>query len=364
MKGKKLWAVALAVVSLIYNVVPVNATEDNSGKTNSLQEVVSNLENGYSEYYDILNSELTLYSSQNVDGNIENIYCLDLTAVLKADDVEQMDYYQGITDYYDTSTVELSQFNSKNDLLRLNMIAEEKSNIYEKLKAHIGEKQNLLFLIKEIYSANNETGKEILIENGIDYVLWEEMLPASHEELREKGYASMAYFDSEYATMAGDVTLQQTRASFIIENGIDYMLRYTSNPSSCNACGKACDNFVDTTKYNPNYKHYAADHSDCANYISQAIHAAGIATDSTWKPESLAWINVSKLTDYMTSTNHWKSITYDKVQEGDIVSFKSQSHVVMITWFDGTTYKYSGHTNDRKNYTISIKGSDNYYRLQ
>lgn len=363
MKGKKVWAVTIAIVLLLSNGVLANAT-DNSGKSSSLQEVVSNLENGYSEYYDILNSELALYSSQEENGNIENIYCLNLTAVLKADNVEEMDYYQGISNYYDASAVELSQFNSKNDLLRLNMIAEEKANIYEKLKAHIGEKQNLLFLIKETYSANNEAEKEILFENGIDYVSWEEMLPASHEELRDNGYASMAYFDSEYATMAADVSLQQARASFIIENGIDYMIRYTSEPGTCNACGTTCKYYVDTTKYNPKYKHYAATHSDCANYVSQAIHAAGIATDSTWKPESLAWINVSKLTDYMTSTNHWKSITYDKVQEGDIISFKSEPHVVMITWFDGTTYKYSGHTNDRLHHTISIKGSDDYYRLR
>lgn len=365
MKGEKFWAIALAAVSLISNVLPVNATEDNSEKTSILQEVVSNLEDGYSEYYDILNSELTLCSSQEVNGSIENIYCLDITAILKAESVEQMDYYQGIIEYCDVSAVEFNKLNNENDLQRMNMLISEKSDIYEKLKTHIGEEQSLIFIIQETYSASNETEKEILFENGIDYVSWEEMLPASHEELREKGYARMAYFDSEYATVGGDVSLQQVNASFIIENGIDYMLRYTSNPTSCNVCSTNCGSYVDTTKYNSNYKYYVSQgtHTDCANYVSQAIHAAGIATNSTWKPDSIAWTNVSELTSYMTSSNHWKSITYNKVQEGDIISFSGASHVVMITWFDGTTYKYSGHTNDRKNVTISINGSDDYYRV-
>lgn len=69
----------------------------------------------------------------------------------------------------------------------------------------------------------------------------------------------------------------------------------------------------------------------------------------------------------MTTNNHWSSVSYEQVKKGDIVSFTSYSHVVMITSFDGTTYKYSGHTNDRLNSTISIKKSNassyNFYRV-
>lgn len=95
-------------------------------------------------------------------------------------------------------------------------------------------------------------------------------------------------------------------------------------------------------------------HVDCANYISQALCEGGIPTDSLWKPGSSAWISVKGLTEYMTGYGYWQSISYNVVQKGDIVSYTNSSHLVMITGFDGTTYRYSGHTNDRRNHVITI----------
>jgi len=368
MRGRKLWAAALAAAMLMGNGVMTNAEEINV-ETDLLRTVVSNLEKGYSEYYDILDTELTLCSSHDINGTVENIYLLDMAAVLKADSVEQMDYYQGVMEYCDTSAMDIGDLNAEANQLRMNMIVSEKADIYEELGAYIGKEQSLIFYVKETYPADDESEKEILLENGMDYVSWEEMLPDSHEELRANGFSRMSYFDSEYVAMGKSALLQQTRASYSIDDAVDYMTTYTSNPSSCNVCGSSCDSKVDTTKYNSKYKHYVSvgSHVDCANYVSQALYAGGLSTDSTWKAESSAWISVSKLTDYMTSNNHWTSVTYNNVKKGDIVSFTSYSHVVMITSFDGTTYKFSGHTNDRLNSTIKInsstKSSYNFYRV-
>lgn len=70
--------------------------------------------------------------------------------------------------------------------------------------------------MRESYPVNNEAEKEILFENGMEYVSLEEMLPAKHEELKASGYARMANFDSEYAVMLGDISVQQVK--LILQN--------------------------------------------------------------------------------------------------------------------------------------------------
>lgn len=368
MKRKKMCILGLILFTLIGNTAFVTAAEAEDVRNDSLQEVVSDLETGYSEYYNILNTEVMLCSNQEVDGKIEKIYQLDMEVVLKAENVEQLDYYQGITSYCN-ATAKINKASTETSRARMNLIASEKNDIYEQLKEYIGLEQNLIFFVKETYPIDNEEEKEILFENGLDYVSLEEMLPKQREELKASGYARMQKYDTEYAVRAADVTERRRRASYSVDAAVDYMTTYTSNPSSCNVCGSGCSSKVDTTKYNPDYGHYVSkgSHVDCANYVSQALHAGGIATDTTWKAGSSAWINVAKLTNYMTENSHWSSVSYSEVEKGDIVSYTAYSHVVMITSFDGTTYKYSGHTNDRLNATISIKSSTsskyNFYRV-
>ena len=309
---KKFLAVMLTA-SMVIGTVAVNNSNTNTAEAtthekNQLQETISNLTKGYSEYYNISNVNTTLCSSGKADGNIENTYLLEMEAVLKADSVEDMDYYKGISDYYSAAKTGLSKINSQNNKLRMSVLSSEQSDIYEELEEYIGKEQNLVFYLKETYPENNETDKEILFENGVDYVSWEVMLPSSHDELRINGYERMADMDYEYASVSEKANIQNAKAAYSITKAVNYMTKYTSNPTSCNVCGKGCSSKVDTTKYNPNYKHYVSNgsHVDCANYVSQALHAGGISTDNTWKDASTAWVNVCILTSYMTSNLHFK----------------------------------------------------------
>lgn len=201
--------------------------------------------------------------------------------------------------------------------------------------------------------------KTILFESGADLVSWKEMLPFTHEELKKQGYARA---ENEVAENLSAVSDTRVSYSYVSSEAISYMVKYSSNPTSCNVCGGSCGMYVDTTKYNSNYSNYASQHADCANFVSQALHEGGIPTDSTWKAGSTTWINVKSLTEYMTSNGYWSSVTYNVVQPGDIVKYSSMSHVVMITAFDGATYRCSGHTNDQRNAVISISSANNYYR--
>ena len=357
---KRLLSVIMAVAMLEGNWMQVNAEE-----VNLLQEAVYSLEEGYAEYYNILNKEVTFCSSSEVNGNIENLYFLEMTVSLKADTVEEMDYYQGVAAYYNTAMASGKQSKSISDYVHREYLSLERRDIYEELESYIDKEQSLVFYFKEIYPVNDETDKKILFENGMDYVSWEEILPLSSSQIRAKGYSAMASIDSQFVPGENNMQLQAQKASYSysVSDAVAYMTRYTSNAVSCNVCGSGCSSKVDTTKYNPNYAYYVyvGNHVDCANYVSQALCEGGIPTDNTWKPNSSSWYNVSNLTTYMTSNGYWTSVSYNTVQKGDILKFKDGSHVAMITSFDGVTYGYSAHTNDRLNYPITIDSSTAYY---
>ncbi len=203
MNKKGFWALALAVTMVIGNFGIAEAAETTDTSTDPLQEAIENLENGYSEYYDISGCRTILCSSTETDGIIENTYMLTMNAVLKVSSVEEMDYYQGMTAYYHSVINEDSAaaINGKYSQMRANHLSSRLSNIYEELNSYIGKESEFTFFIKETYPINDDSQKEILFENGPDYVSWEEMLPASHNELFENGYAAMASIDSDAMSM-------------------------------------------------------------------------------------------------------------------------------------------------------------------
>lgn len=358
---KKLGAILLATMMLFGNGVYVNAAETVNTEDNPMQEAVTSLKEGYSEYYNILDTKTTLCSSEEIEGNVENTYLLEMTVVLKAKSVEEMDYYKGITNYCVASVSKLSKLRSAESLLRMNMLSSEQSEIYEGLEEYIGKEQNLVFYVKETYPINREEEKVVLFENGVDYVSVEQMLPSNSKEISQNGYATMALKDSEY-TSTNSVELKSLKAySYSVADAVSYMKTYTSNPTVCSICGTQCKSRCNPSKYNSNYKNHADIHADCANYVSQALSNGGIPEDNKWKPESGAWVAVADLTSYMTNNGYWSSVSSNVVQNGDIIRFKNESHVVMITAFDGTTYSYSGHTRDRLNVAISLNSTSAYY---
>ena len=184
---KRILAIMLAAVMLIGSGIIVNAEEAKIAVSDSLQKTISDLEKGYLEYYNIFSTDTTLCSSREINGTIENIYLLEIKVVLKADSVEQMDYYQGIKDLY----------------------AEvKKLDIYDELAQYIGKEQNLVFYVKEIYPIDNESEKEILFYNGVEYVSLEELLPPGHEELRQRGQAAMEYIEDGVINMIAGISVQ------------------------------------------------------------------------------------------------------------------------------------------------------------
>ena len=139
-----------------------------------------------------------------------------------------------------------------------------------------------------------------------------------------------------------------------------YANQYSSNPSNQyhSDCGYSLRR--DTSKWNPSYS-YVWDAnstircSNCADFVSQAIRYGGFPTDGTWYPSAWGtWSNVSDLKRYLIN-NYWGTWFVDEwsinVGELGFVYSGTWDHVVLITQVN--PHKYSGHTNDRRDYPLS-----------
>lgn len=100
--------------------------------------------------------------------------------------------------------------------------------------------------------------------------------------------------------------------------------------------------------------------SDCANFVSKCINAGNIPVDVTgeWYPASI-WGNTNTcgknwmrtgannggIIPYFKEKGWLKTIGVEEVDRGAIMFWNNKSHVAIVTYFDGSTIKYSQHSN-------------------
>lgn len=381
MLNEKLTALVI-IVTLVLNLGTVSYAGEikyYAVNENVHQKAVKLLEKGYGEYYNYKGSKATLCCKHEENGIVEESFFLEIDVILKASSVYELDYFRGIMDYKDYRLTVIKDasmdavkkdldinVNSLNNVEYFSLLLAEVTNTYDNFSQYIGQVQNLYFYVKATYEKGNYDTITILYENGMDYVPAEKVFPPSHEELQQNGYDRLEYVDSNLMkTIANGEDLSRTaRLSYSLLYAIGYTGQYSSNPTSCSVCGPGCDALVNTSEYNTSYPYYIYMHNgqmrhvDCANFISQALHAGGIPTSSTWQAGTSNWTSVSDLTTYMLNQGYWDSIPISEAWVGDILTYKEGSHVVMITAHDGVQYRYSGHTNDRENVTINLSDND------
>jgi RNA polymerase sigma-70 factor (ECF subfamily) len=102
--------------------------------------------------------------------------------------------------------------------------------------------------------------------------------------------------------------------------------------------------------------------------VSQAISAGGIPVDSTWAPETTAWINTGRnmtgLKQYMVDTKgYFYKTTQTAVSAGGWIfdTAPNSSHVMFVVANDGITMLFSAHTNDRKQASFANFGTQYEY---
>lgn len=116
------------------------------------------------------------------------------------------------------------------------------------------------------------------------------------------------------------------------------------------------------SSYNPAYTSYKGNGGDCANFVSQCIHAGGIPTDSTWKADSVSWIRASAVPTYMMNKGYATKTSYTNATAGSFAyTTAGQGHIVLVTINDGAKIAYTAYTTDRKNAAFSLPDLEGNY---
>ncbi|UTC64343.1 amidase domain-containing protein [Treponema sp. OMZ 788] len=293
-------------------------------KENSKEELFFKryVESLYSTYYDILNVSVYDYTpdDENYDPNAR-FYFVVIEKKLKFNSVYQLPFVAGMK-------TALENFKkNKNALHQFNKRTTE-------LKKYIGKKQieNNIFKITFTEKDNFENIK-IEIATYHTKIDAFSLKPPEPEVIMQNGFDFIKYHTKNNSKKTG----------YNNAAAVAYANRYTSNPLNMSS---------DISVWNPEYKTYD---NDCANFVSQCIHAGGIPTTASWYPESLIWIRTGSprytskgITDYMQQKNIFYETNHSAASEGGFICLTKESHVVLITSNDSITILFNGHTNDRK----------------
>lgn len=122
------------------------------------------------------------------------------------------------------------------------------------------------------------------------------------------------------------------------------------------------------SSYNSAYTSYKGNGGDCANFVSQCLHAGGIPTDTTWKADSVSWIRASAVPSYMMNKGYATKTSYTNATAGSFAYTSSGAgHAVLVTINDGAKIAYTAHTTDRKDAAFSstdLNGNYSFYVIK
>lgn len=153
---------------------------------------------------------------------------------------------------------------------------------------------------------------------------------------------------------------------------IQYALSYTSNTDK--SCCDGDPTYQDVSFYNRDYDYYEG--SDCANFVSQAIHAGGIPFDDMFFPYSITWRfvdfedkNVKDdffsyiLQKYTTLTTSPVIALPGSIALADWNNNNSPDHAMLVTYNDGYFICISSHTSDKKNSILPLGSYALYFLI-
>ncbi|MVP01295.1 hypothetical protein EDM21_17505 [Paenibacillus sp. N10] len=299
----------------------------------------------YEPYYKFNSIQSTVSDYVVKDNVLTANVNLSLSKTLKAQSVDELPYVKGLQSQL--NTLQASKSVSATDLQASNQVLREKKS---ELQEYIGTatEQNDTFRVtaKLVNGSVDLASANLEFLNYIDYVPASNFIPESEAAMVQNGQEGLLEAVAESKASAAKTSAVAPAA--IKYNRIaarDYANKWTS---------EVAGGGYDTSKWNPKYaKHTENGGVDCANYVSQAIFAGGIPTDTKWKPESTAWINtgysssIFGLKDYMVDKGYFYKTTKANAPAGGFISYPTYSHVVFIVANDTVTMQFSAHTNDR-----------------
>lgn len=369
-KTRILSSILLIAVMLTMSVVPAFAAPDYAdglSAQNVATEVISQatvwLENNYGEFYNLRNVNADIARVFENDNVIRYTVALSCETMLMIDDVNELPFVKGLN-----STIAGRSSQS---------ISSERTAIdsfVNEIDAHIGEYRDLTVdVVIEINKNDNKAPWAMYYKDGMETTLYEiDVLALDANEMYAAGRIAASDIVSAYTESGG-----RGYSSYNRTNARDYALSWVSSTSvtNCSDCGTTCGILQKRSSWNNTpYPYFSLFmHNDCANFVSQAMSAGGLPQSGTWfrtknattQDWGAAWTSVSSMKTWMTdsSRKYWDASTFAACNAGNIV-LTSSSHVVMVTLNDTVTHRFTGHTNDRRDYAFSNTSGYLYYTIK
>ena len=303
------------------------------------------------------------------DGSVQYRTTVTVSERLKAQSVEEMPYIAGYLDELGASSYSTMAASDKAELAKstfgLNQdtaLTEAQQNVVdtfvqsmdatvEMFNEYIGETSDFTYHIK--VSAPVAEPDSITL-TGLDE--FDNDVNINEYELRS--------YDEIYRNGAEDA--QAAVQSMMVSP--TWVATKINNYNSYNRIAARDYAYKYWSSYNPAYTSYKGNGGDCANFVSQCIHAGGIPTDATWKADSVSWIRASAVPSYMMNKGYATKTSYTNATAGNFAYTSSGAgHAVLVTINDGAKIAYTAHTTDRKDAAFSstdLNGNYSFYVIK
>lgn len=303
------------------------------------------------------------------DGSVQYKTTVTVSERLKAQSVEEMPYIAGYLDELGASSYATMAASDKTELAKSTFgldqdtaLTEAQQNVVdtfvqsmdttvEMFDEYIGETSDFTYHIK--VSAPVAEPDNITL-TGLDE--FDNDVNINEYELRS--------YDEIYRNGAEDA--QAAVQSMMISPA--WVATKINNYNSYNRIAARDYAYKYWSSYNPAYTSYKGNGGDCANFVSQCIHAGGIPTDATWKADSVSWIRASAVPSYMMNKGYATKTSYTNATAGSFAYTSSGAgHAVLVTINDGAKIAYTAHTTDRKDAAFSstdLNGNYSFYVIK
>lgn len=303
------------------------------------------------------------------DGSVQYKTTVTVSERLKAQSVEEMPYIAGYLDELGASSYATMAASDKTELAKSafgldqdTALTEAQQNVVdtfvqsmdttvEMFDEYIGETSDFTYHIK--VSAPVAEPDNITL-TGLDE--FDNDVNINEYELRS--------YDEIYRNGAEDA--QAAVQSMMISPA--WVATKINNYNSYNRIAARDYAYKYWSSYNPAYTSYKGNGGDCANFVSQCLHAGGIPTDATWKADSVSWIRASAVPSYMMNKGYATKTSYTNATAGSFAYTSSGAgHAVLVTINDGAKIAYTAHTTDRKDAAFSstdLNGNYSFYVIK
>ncbi len=346
---KKLMSVLLAAAICLSLAIPamaafvVDDTVDlgDEAMKNYVREQVSKV---YDDFYTIPSMDVTILNKSVTSDKVTAEVQTEFTRILKADSAYDLPYIQGlqagITELSDPNEIAAAQSN-------LDAWVEDLTGNY------IGKEQTVTAFFKVEMPVKFSLSSELNSQSSIKFVdtISDELL-----DMDEFGLRTAAEMHEDGANATKQIAAMATRLSVQDYEKVD-------GPSVATDYDRiAARDYAReyALNYNPEYKDFDSSGGDCANFVSQCIHAGGIEYEpGVWAPYTTPWRYVSAggktfcINEYMVSRSYFfKCSDVTRAFAGSILWWTGKGHVGLIDHNDTVDITYCAHSKDEKSLPV------------